>query len=165
MEIKQKQFLKNKLKEFAKTQPDILKLRRLLLSIGGEEICAPQQIDHDIPFMINNGFIMDLPITMTIMQEHGCHINTARLVATKKNMSFATGFVNFGRGLWSQHSWAIYREKDGTNSIIETTCKGIRYFGVVFSGMWGLMKATGEYECNGVTLPANLEQFRRPEAA
>jgi hypothetical protein len=155
MDAKQRQFLDGRIREYAKEQPEILKLRKVLLAIGGEAVVPPQEIDGDIPSLVESGFLMQYPVTLKRMEQHMCHLNTAKLFATGKATAFGTGFSLVG-GLWRQHSWGLKRQKDGTNQILETTGKDDLYFGVLYWGVLGKMVTKGEFEFNGVTPPAGL---------
>jgi hypothetical protein len=76
------------IEEHAKEQPEIMELQGILLSIGGERLIAPPNVTHDIPLLIEGGFVMDYPVTERIMQPNMCHLNSVELFAT----GAATGF-------------------------------------------------------------------------
>jgi hypothetical protein len=151
----QKSFLKKRLREHAKVQPEILDLQKILLAVGGKQLDAPPSVTQDIPFLIESGFVMDYPVTERIMQPNMCHLNSAELFAAGEATALCTGFALFG-GLWTQHSWALERQEDGTNRILETTGKRERYFGILLWGMFGKFAAMTEFEINGIDLPASL---------
>src|SRR5260221_6627468 len=120
----QKSLLDKRLREHAKKQPEIVKLKKLLLSIAGKHLVAPEMgnrvYDNDVPRLIESGFIMDYPVTERIMEPNACHLNSAVLLATDKATGMCTGYALTDEdGLWRQHSWALRRQKDGTNRIIE----------------------------------------------
>jgi len=154
-ETEQKGFLRKRLREHAKVQPEILKLQKKLLAVGGGQLVAPPSVTHDVPFLVVGGFVMDYPVTERIMRRNMCHLNSAELFATGKATALCTGFALFD-GLWAQHSWALERQKDGTNRIIETTGKRDRYFGILYWGVLGMLAAMTEFELNGVALPNSL---------
>ena len=141
---------------YAKAQPEILKLRKILLAIGGEQLVAPASVTRDVPLLVESGFLMDYPVTERFMQPHMCHLNSARLFANGKATAICTGFGLFG-GPWVQHSWVLQRQKDGTNRILETTCKYDRYFGILYWGMLGKFVVKKELDFYGVKPPAKLE--------
>jgi hypothetical protein len=143
-------------RKYATEQPEILKLRKILLAIGGEQLLAPARVTHDFPFLVESGFVMDYPVTEKIMRQNMCHVNSARLFAKGAATALCTGFALFG-GLWVQHSWALERQKDGTNRILETTGKRDRYFGILYWGILGKFVAMRELDFNGVKPPASLK--------
>ena len=155
----QKRFLKKRLAAHAKEQPEILKLQRLLHLIGGGLLVAPPRVTHDMPFLIESGFVMDYPVTERIMRPSMCHLNSAELFATGKATGLGVGFALSEDGLWRQHSWALKRQKDGTNLILETTGKRLCYFGILYWGLLGKCIAKQEFEFNGIKLPPSLEML------
>ena len=157
VDAQRKAFLDKRLRDHAKEQPEILKLQKILLSVGGEQLVAPPSVTHDVPLLVESGFVMDYPVTERIMRPNMCHLNSVELFATGKAIGFSTGFaLSEDDGLWRQHSWALKRRKDGTNRIIETTCKRYRYFGILYWGPVGKWIAKEEFEFNGVEPPASL---------
>jgi hypothetical protein len=157
MDVKQKQFLDNRFKEYAKTEPGIKPLKAMLLKLGGEHVVSPMNHDSEIPRLNESGFLMNYPVTVKLMEANMCHLNSVTLFATGKATAYGTGFALTGDdGLWRQHSWAIKRQKDGTLGILETTGERDLYFGVLYWGLLGKMFAKGEFEFNGVKPPAEL---------
>ena len=117
----QKEFLKEKLK----SHPELLPLRRKLLSFGGEEI-VPRD-EPDLSEIISRGKIFKEKAKLKIMKLISCHSNVVELYANK-NYKIATGYALSSDGLWRQHSWCI-----DNKSIIETTKKRKKYFGFVLT--------------------------------
>lgn len=157
MATEQKSFHEKRLREHAKEQPEILELQKILLLVDGEQLVAPPTVTSDVPFLVESGFVMDYPVTERIMQPHMCHLNSVELFAMGKATGFGTGFALTEDGLWWQHSWALERQQDGTNRIIETTGKRERYFGILYWGMLGKCVAKLELQFNGVKPPASLD--------
>lgn len=153
--------MKRRLKEYAKKQPEILNLRKLLLSVGGKQLVPPPGESNEIVHLIESGFVMEHPVTVRIMQSNRCHLNSVELFATGKATGLGTGYALSDDGLWRQHSWAFKRQKDGTNRIIETTSLRDRYFGLPYFGLLGKFAAIREYEFHGLALPASLAVLKR----
>ncbi len=124
-------FLKTRFKAAAKTQPDIPKLRRVLLALGGEMLVAPPNADPLIPELIEFGFVFSSPVAMRAGRASECHANVARLWAHKRRFlcAIGTGYALSEDGLWRQHSWGISRTR-----IIETTVPRVAYFGLAMFG-------------------------------
>jgi hypothetical protein len=59
------------------------------------------------------------------------------------------------RCVWREHSWGVRREKNGTNTVIETTSPRSMYFGLLFWEPGGEPIAAYEYKWNGLTPPKN----------
>jgi hypothetical protein len=77
---KQRAFLRRRLDEMAKSQPEIWKLRELLLSIGGEELCTPPGgIDNAVTCLLVEGTAMQMPVLTRPMEVSHCHANVATL--------------------------------------------------------------------------------------
>lgn len=130
MTQEQKSFLDRRFREAANTQPELRRLKRLLLKIGGEDLVVDPKPDLDVPLLIKFGFVMSGPVTFKPMKPSQCHRNVSKLWKAKhrKIVAIGTGYaLSEGDGLWRQHSWAIQREH-----ILETTALREKYFGVVF---------------------------------
>src|SRR5260370_40621303 len=82
MNPQQKRFIDDRLREHAKTQPEILKLKKILLKVGGKHLVAPGKITGDIPMLVDSGFVMDYPTRIKLMEANMCHLNSAMLFAT-----------------------------------------------------------------------------------
>src|SRR5580700_5663467 len=70
--------------EHAKEQPEMLKLQKILLSVGGKRVFAPPMVTDEISFLIEGGFAMDYPVTERRMRPHEFRLNSAELFATGK---------------------------------------------------------------------------------
>src|SRR4051795_2042950 len=93
----------------AETQPEILILHDLLLSIGGRKLVPPMTIDSDMPELVRNGSQMLGQVQYRRMQRSGCHRNVAKLWLRVPRRLFAigTGYALSDDGLWRQHSWGV----------------------------------------------------------
>jgi len=132
MTPEQKTFLNRRFRDAASKQPELKRLKALLLRLGGDFIVAPpRQPDQHVPSLLEQGFLTSGPITLRVMKSSSCHENVAS-VWTKRRfgiVGIATGYALSGDGLWRQHSWGIMRE-----SILETTETRLKYFGIVLQG-------------------------------
>ncbi len=110
-----------------KNQPDLKRLKTLLLRLGGDYLVAPSKFDPDVPVLLEAGFVMSGPITLKILESSMCHKNVA--IAWKERrfgiVAIATGYALSEDGLWRQHSWGILR-----NGVLETTEARLKYFGI-----------------------------------
>ena len=124
----QKAFLVRRLRKATQEQPELLKLKRLLLKIGGEFLVAPPKSDSDVPAILEAGFVMGGAITLKPMRDSSCHQNVAELWRKRKYgiVGIGTGYALTKDGLWRQHTWGILRD-----GILETTAPRIKYFGLV----------------------------------
>jgi hypothetical protein len=160
MDNKQKRFLDKRLREHAKIQPEILKLKKLLLNIGGCHLVAPHLVhDSDIPFLIECGFLMQYPVVEKIMERGECHLNASILFAAGRVNAIGTGYAIFSNGLWASHSWGVRREKNGTNVVVETTFRSEYYFGLLMWGPWCELFASNQYDLAGMKPPAKAFPF------
>ena len=111
----------------------LLKLRKILLSFGGEEACLPLYED-DLDLLLKHGEIW-LTTGLTMKRGHigGCHENSAGLwKASRGEIRIATGYYLMDDGMWRSHSWGIKPGARG-GRIVETTNKAVLYFGVIRS--------------------------------
>ena len=114
----QRRFLDKRLHNHARQQPEIMALKSILLAIAGDHLVAPPRITQDMIQIIESGFVMDYPVTVKLMEPNRCPLNSARLVASGDATGLCTGYALY-RGLWWEHSWALKRQADGTNHILE----------------------------------------------
>ena len=156
--------LDRRLFDHAKEQPEIMALKTILLAIAGEHLVAPPSVTQDTFQIIESGFLMECPVALHLMEPHRCHLNSARLVASGDATALCTGYALY-RGLWRQHSWALKRQEDGTNHILETTGLGDKYFGILYWGMMAIFIARSEFQFNGVELPTAFERLKDSEGA
>lgn len=131
MTPEQKQFLSRRLRDATKSQPELKRLKSILLRIGGVFLVAPPKVDGDVPALLESGFLTRGPITLQIMKSSSWHQNVAALWKSKKAgvVAIATGYALSEDGLWRQHTWGILRD-----GILETTEARLEYFGLVLQG-------------------------------
>ncbi len=141
MDTERKAFLNRRFREAVRGQPELKRLRAILLRMGGIFLVAPPRPDGDIPTLLELGFLTSGPITLKIMKSSSCHQNVASLWKSRKAgiVAIATGYALSEDGLWRQHSWGIRRD-----GIIETTEPRQKYFGLVLQGA----KADRFVKCN-----------------
>jgi hypothetical protein len=89
----QRSLLRRRLRTAIASQPEIRKLRALLLDIGGAELVAPPWPDCNVSALIHAGFVMEGHIKLTITDRNACHRNLSRLWGRKRN-----GLVGIGTG-------------------------------------------------------------------
>jgi hypothetical protein len=124
-----------------RSQPELKRLKAVLLRLGGNLLVAPPKPDADVPMLLESGFVTKGPIMLKIMRSSSCHQNVAALWRNHRLgiVGIATGYALSEDGLWRQHSWGILRD-----GILETTEARVKYFGVVLQGE----KADHFAECN-----------------
>jgi len=128
IETDRKAFLRRRLRNAAKDQPDLKLLKTVRLKIGGEYLVAPPKFDPDIPMLLRNGLIMSGEIKSKTMASSMCHRNAAAEWKHRRPgiVAIATGYALSADGLWRQHSWGILRI-----GILETTELRTRNFGIL----------------------------------
>jgi hypothetical protein len=131
MTPEQKRFLQERLRKAVIAQPELKRLKALLLGFGGSFLVAPARPDPDLPRLLERGFLMSGPVSVKTMKPSMCHQNVAAIwkVRRKGVVGIATGYALSDDGLWRQHSWAIL--PDG---VLETTEERQRYFGILLQG-------------------------------
>jgi hypothetical protein len=137
----QKKLLQRRLREAVSSQPDLNRLKRLLLRLGGDFLVAPPKPDPDIPMLLKSGFMTNGPVKLKTMNSRACHQNVAAVWKARKFgiVAIATGYALSEDGLWRQHSWGILRD-----GILETTKLRLKYFGILLQGA----RADHFAECN-----------------
>ena len=132
----QRAFLKDRVQEVSRQQPEILMLRAKLLGIGGAEMVAlplTMGIDPFVPILEKWGEVMEGRVTYRRMEPSQCHLNVARLWEERKKRSrligVATGYALSDDGLWRGHSWGLNKR-----GMIETTVSRVKYFGLPLVG-------------------------------
>ncbi|HVG26418.1 MAG TPA: hypothetical protein VM865_02340 [Acidobacteriaceae bacterium] len=128
MNDEQRKFLADRLRRAAREQPDLRKLKSLLLRFGGVFIVAPSDVDPDVEKLLEAGFVMTGPITMKKMKSSMCHQNVAAVWSARRSgmVGIATGYALSDDGLWRQHSWGLLRD-----GVLETTVPRVKYFGIL----------------------------------
>jgi hypothetical protein len=141
MEPEQKKFLQRRLQTAISAQPDLKRLKTILLRLGGEFLVAPQKPDRDVPALIARGFIMSGPMSLRVMKANSCHQNVASIWRSHRFgiVGVATGYALSDDGLWRQHSWGVLR-----SGVLETTEERTKYFGILHQGA----EADHFAECN-----------------
>jgi hypothetical protein len=131
MTPEQKEFLTRRFRVAAKAQPDLRRLRSILLRMGGTFLVPPPKPDGDVAALLEPGFVTSGPITLKIMKCSSCHENVAVLWKRRQAgiIAIATGYALSEDELWRQHSWGILRD-----GILETTEARLKYFGLVLQG-------------------------------
>jgi hypothetical protein len=131
MTPEREELLNRRLTEAISQQPELGRLKELLLHLGGEFVVAPPKPDQDVPMLLERGFLMSGPILFHVMKSSSCHRNVASVWLRKEFgiVGIATGYALSDDGLWRQHSWGILR-----NGVLETTQERLKYFGLLFQG-------------------------------
>jgi len=131
MDPEQKAFLNRRLRDAVGQQPELKRLKAVLLRLGGDFLVAPPKPDQDISMLLEHGFVTSGPVTLKVMKSSSCHQNVASIWTKKKFgiVGIATGYALSDDGLWRQHSWGILRD-----GVLETTETRLKYFGVVLQG-------------------------------
>ena len=124
-------FLQRRLRQASVEQPDVKRLKALLLGLGGSFIVAPPQPDPDIPALLESGFVMSGPAKLKRGKASMCHQNVASLWKSRRSgvVGIATGYALTEDGLWRQHSWGLLRD-----GVLETTEPRVKYFGILLQG-------------------------------
>lgn len=124
-------FLRKRFREAAIAQPDLKRLKTLLLRLGGTFIVAPSDPDSDVPPLIASGFVMSGAIQLKPLKTSMCHRNVATVWTARRFgiVGIATGYALTDDGLWRQHTWGILRD-----GILETTTPRLKYFGILLQG-------------------------------
>jgi len=131
MTSEQKRFLQRRLRKATGEQPDLRRLKTVLLRFGGEFLVAPPKPDADVPALLVHGFLMSGPVSLKRMKANSCHQNVASIWKARRFgiVGIATGYALSDDGLWRQHSWGILR-----NGVLETTEECVKYFGILHQG-------------------------------
>jgi hypothetical protein len=127
----QEHFLRRRFREASGKQPELKRLKTLLLRLGGEYLVAPPKPDADISALLEHGLVISGPLKLKAMKASSCHQNIAALWQSGRSalVAVSTGYALSDDGLWRQHSWGILRE-----GILETTVPRLKYFGLVLQG-------------------------------
>jgi hypothetical protein len=57
MDPEQKAFLNRRLRDAISKQPELKRLKTLLLRLGGDFLVAPPKPDQDVPMLLEQGFL------------------------------------------------------------------------------------------------------------
>ena len=63
MDPEQKAFFNHRLRDAVSKQPELKRLKALLLRLGGDFLAAPPEPDQDVPKLLERGFLTSGPIT------------------------------------------------------------------------------------------------------
>ena len=128
MTPEREELLNRRLSEAISQQPELERLKELLLNLGGEFLVAPPKPDQDVPMLLGRGFLMSGPIMLKVMESSSCHRNVASIWIRKEFgiVSIATGYALSDDGLWRQHTWGVLRD-----GVLETTEERLKYFGLL----------------------------------
>jgi hypothetical protein len=131
MTPEQKRFLSRRFRDASEVQPELKRLKLLLLRFGGELLVAPPKPDPDIPGLLESGFLISGTVVLKQMMRSSCHQNISALWSMPKRqiIGIATGYALSEDGLWRQHTWGLLR-----NGILETTETRLKYFGILLQG-------------------------------
>ena len=128
----QKKFLQNRLRKASAEQPEIMRLKQLLLRLGGEYLVAPTSFDFEIPGLLERGLVMCGQIKLKKMRSNSCHQNASTVWQSQvpRLIAIGTGYALSEDGLWRQHSWGVLRD-----GLLETTESRVKYFGLLLQGL------------------------------
>jgi hypothetical protein len=128
MTPEQKKFLTRRLRAASKSQPELIRLKALLLRFGGEYLVAPPNPDSDVRALLESGFLISGAISLKRMKRSSCHQNVSQLWRKRRSgiIGIATGYALSDDGLWRQHSWGLRRD-----GVLETTEPRAKYFGII----------------------------------
>ncbi len=131
MTREQKAFLARRLGDAVKVQPELKRLKSVLLRLGGDFLVAPPNPDPDVSALLVSGFTIGSKVIFKPMKSSSCHENVASLWRGRKFdlIGIATGYALSEDGLWRQHSWGVLRD-----GVLETTEVRVKYFGIVLQG-------------------------------
>ncbi len=131
MTPEQKKFLSRRFRDASKNQPELKRLKLLLLKLGGEFLVSPPKPDPDIAVILESGFVTGGRVVLREMRASSCHQNVSALWKERKSgiIGIATGYALSQDGLWRQHTWGILRD-----GVLETTETRLKYFGILLQG-------------------------------
>lgn len=131
MTPEQQQLLERRLRQAVTSQPELERLKEVLLALGGEFLVAPPKADQDLLWLLERGFLMAGPIRLKIMESSSCHQNVSQVWKNRAIgiVGIATGYALSDDGLWRQHSWGLLRD-----GVLETTEARQKYFGILLQG-------------------------------
>ena len=110
-------------------EPQMIKLRKILYKIGGNNDDINYDIDVDI--VLSRGKLFDNKRMYNLGIDHRCHKNSANLWSGNKNiLSICTGYALYD-DIWYTHSWCINKK---TNILIETCNVSFeKYYGYILT--------------------------------
>lgn len=139
--------------ELVPHQQKLLKLRDILIELGGEECRLPFK-DEDIDKILSRGFL-SISLYNEVEDEHDafvmsiegepiqCDKNSVRIWTSartspeyKDKLKIMTGYALSDDGMWYQHTWCVLEDCDnidGYNTLIETTVERLAYFGLIMT--------------------------------
>lgn len=118
------------------TYKQFLFLHNVLLAIGGSETCFPC-FEPDMEAILFRGRYFSGKSKMMKGKPCQCHSNSCKLWVKnheEHDVAICTGYALSADGMWRQHSWLIWRQKDeNKETVIETTKKRKAYYGFVMT--------------------------------
>jgi len=95
MTPEREELLNRRLSEAISQQPELERLKELLLNLGGEFLVAPPKPDQDVPMLLERGFLMSGPIMLNVMESSSCHRNVASIWIRREFeiVGIATGYA------------------------------------------------------------------------
>jgi hypothetical protein len=137
----QRRFLGRRLRHGSRNQPELKRLKILLLRFGGDFLVAPPKPDPDLLMLLQSGFLIGGTTVLKPMKRSSYHQNVSALWKGRRHgiVGIATGYALSEDGLWRQPSWGLLRD-----GVLETTETRLKYFGIVLPGE----KAPNFAQCN-----------------
>ncbi len=121
----------SRVRDFSKIQPEFRELRRILLSMGGEETAPPLAHDPMVNFLIDAGIVFSGPVLYKPGRSGHPVANLARAWKQRSHgiAAIGVGYALERSGLWREHTFGILRE-----GVLETDSKKQKYFGLMLIG-------------------------------
>lgn len=121
----------SRVRDFSRIQPEFRELRRILLSIGGEETAPPLAHDPTVNFLIDCGIVFGGPVVFRPGRavQPVTHLARAWRQRSHGIAGIGLGYALEQTGLWREHTFGILRE-----GILETDSKKQKYFGLMLIG-------------------------------
>lgn len=117
--------------EFYKIQPEFRELRRILMSIGGQETAPPLARDPMISFLIDCGIVFNGPVILKRAKsgEPLTHLARAWRKRAPGLVGIGLGYALEQNGLWREHTFGVLRE-----GVLEAGAEKQKYFGLMLIG-------------------------------
>jgi hypothetical protein len=95
MTPEQEKSLSRRLRGATGKQPELKRLKTLLLRFGGEFLVAPPKPDADVPLLLEHGFLTSGPTKLKVMKSSSCHQNMATVWKKRRFgiVAIATGYA------------------------------------------------------------------------
>ena len=109
-------------------QNKLLKLRSILLSLGGEDLVILDEGESEIDEILKDGQVFEATYKKVRGEVCNCHQNVIEQKEKHPDKyRIVTGYALSDDGLWRQHSWLV----DKKNRTYETTMPRILYYGFI----------------------------------